>query len=210
MFFPKKTNILEKLVQQSITLEKCAEVFSRIPKEWKKRDEICDELKQIESEGDKFVHIITDEIEMVFILPLDKEDIKELSEMMDDIIDFMEQAANRLKIYNVEENKEMLSSLKEFAKLITRSVKQIRLCIELISARKIRGTEFPNNYKILHDIENEGDHLHRGILGELFRHHANDALLIIKWKEIFGLLEDTLDRCEDVASLCERLRIKYT
>ncbi len=211
MFIPKKSKIFESLAKQSLIVEKAAQIFQKITHNWKQLQDICVELEALENQGDEFVHTITNEIETTFILPLDKEDIKELTESLDDIVDAIEQTANRLNIYKIPGGNK---TLEDFSALIVQAVQQIHRGILMIKENKQTSKEFISCCQNIHTLENQGDKLHRKVLGILMEDSnpdfsENGVLFIFKWKEIFQTLEDTLDKCEDVAVLFEKLRIKY-
>lgn len=210
MFLLKKSKIFDSLVEQSLVMKESAQKFQNIVNEWK-LNEGCIILKELENKADEFVHDITNEIEKTFILPLDKEDIKEITERLDDIVDNLEQVANRLLIYKIPESNQIL---KDFSTLISESVERIHNNILMIKERKIISEEFTSGIKSLHTLENQGDELHRGVLEKMMENRLSfidgkDPISIIKWKEIFQTLEDTLDKCEDFAAIFEKLRIKY-
>jgi uncharacterized protein Yka (UPF0111/DUF47 family) len=83
----------------------------------------------------------------------------------------------------------------------------------MIKDRKMESTEYDACCKSLHDLESEGDRLHREVLEKLLGEGSDDfgkdPLSIIKWKEIFQTLENMLDKCEDISVVFSRLRIKY-
>lgn len=122
MFLPKRSQIFENLTKHSQILLDTSKVFEELTSEFNKLEEISTKLGELEEKADNLVQSISDDIEKIFILPLDKEDVKELIELLDDIIDNLEQSANRLKIYKItKENK----PLKDFAKLIRQASEQI-------------------------------------------------------------------------------------
>ena len=211
ILFPNKTKIFDSLLEQAQIIEKSAETFKELVYNWEKVDEDAKKLEKLEDEADKLVHAVTDEIEVAFILPLDKEDIKQLTDLLDDIEDNIEQTANRLSIYNIATSND---SLKNFSDLILDAVQKIGTAIKLIKSNKLTSKEFLTCYRSLHEIENKGDRLHRTVLKELLgdgrdKLGGRDPIAILKWVEIFQTLEDTLDACEDVAIVFDRLRIKY-
>src|SRR3990170_8001152 len=104
MFLPKKSKIIERLVEQAAIIEEIAQVFQGIANDWGQLENGCATLETLEGKADEFVHAITDEIDRIFILPFDKEDIKELTDLLDDVADNLEQAANRLNIYKISES----------------------------------------------------------------------------------------------------------
>lgn len=211
MFIPNKSKIFERLVKQSSLVKEAAQIFYKLTGDWKQLAKAALSLEELEGETDKFVHSITDDIEKTFILPLDKEDIKELTESLDDVIDNLEQSVNCLKIYKIKRSN---PKLREFSELIMKAASLIHRGILMVREHKLGSAGYASCYKELHRLENQGDKLHRLALANLFglsseEFNGKDALSIIKWKEIFQTLEDTLDRCEDIAILLEKLRIKY-
>jgi hypothetical protein len=143
-------------------------------------------------------------------LPLDKEDLSRLTESLDDVIDLVEQAANRLKIFGIPDTN---PDLQAFASLIVQAAEQIHKGVLLIVDRKMQSEEYVGCLAKLEHLENEGDRLHRRLLEKLMGPNPSDfdgdLLKLIKWKEIFQTLEDTLDRCEDIAVIFSRLKTKY-
>ena len=210
MFLPKKSKIFENLVKLSSIIEEAAQVFQKITHDWEYLKNGSEDLVTLESQADTIVHTITDDIERIFILPLDKEDIKELTDKLDDIIDGIEQAANRLYIYKILKSNK---AIKEFSELILKAVQQIHQGILIIKEHKFHSKDFVAYQQKLHELENDGDKLHRKVLGDMMGKSSdfnrNETLSIIKWREIFQTLEDTLDICEDIAINFDKLRIKY-
>lgn len=211
MFIPRKSKTFDKLVKQSELVKETAKIFKDITHDWNKLIDGCAELEALENQADEQVHSISGDIDTFFILPLDKEDISELTESLDDVVDNLEQIANRIKIYRISQSND---ALKKFSNLILQAAEQIHQGILLIREHKMASVDYATCYKKLQDLENEGDHLHRKVLGELFGEgpsdfNGKDPLSAIKWKEIFQTLEDTLDRCEDIAVMFSRLRTKY-
>lgn len=208
MFLPKRSKTLDNLLELSKKVEEAAQTFKKLANDWEKRGEHGDKLTKIENQADRLIHKISDDIDKIFILPLDKEDIQELSETCDDLIDNLEQAANKIRIYRISRPKKEVG---DFASLITKSAKCVNRGILLVRNHKF---SLRDCYRELHDIEEAGDRLHQKVLEDIFgrnrpRLTARELFTLLKWNEIFDLLEDTLDRCEDMAILFERVGIKY-
>lgn len=155
-------------------------------------------MKQKEQEGDKIVHNILNELNHSFITPLDREDIFAIAKEMDDILDYIETAVSRFAIFNIKELTEEANTL---INLIVDATK------ELISV--MENLKYMNKTSILNEkiieinrIEEVGDTVHRKALMKLFDGTV-PILDVIKWKELYEDLENTLDACEDVANLIE-------
>src|SRR4030067_1637288 len=131
---PKKTKIFDGRKKQSRIIEETAQLFREATHDWRKLKGNSCKIEQLEAKGDELVHAITDEIETAFILPLDKEDLKELTELLDDIEDDIEEVANRLIIYRIAKPNQ---ALKEFSDFIAEAVEKIGLAVKLIKEHKL-------------------------------------------------------------------------
>lgn len=222
MFLPKRSKIFNNLVEQSLLIEKAAQVFQEITHDWSRLRAGSETLKNLESQADSLVHLISSEVAQSFILPLDREDIDELTERLDDIIDGLEQTANRLVIYGIAESGSVMTensdAIKKFSDIILQATSQVSQGIREIKDHRIHSEEFSLCCQKLHTLENQGDVQHRGVLTSMMeaaeKTSANcqtmPILALIKWKEIFQTIEDTLDVCEKIAIIFEKLKIKYT
>lgn len=209
MFFGNKSKIFDQLAAQSSLIVEAAQAFHfhSNPKELKK---LCIQLDELEKRGDNLTHEIKEEAEKTFILPLDKEDVAELTNAMDDIIDNVEEACDRLNRYNLSADE----AIDGFSFFVFEAAKQIHSGIIFLKENKIGSGDFAACYRTLHDIESKGDKLHRKALESMMKakpggFSADEVLFIIKMKEILQLLENTLDVCEDIAVMFETLRLKY-
>ncbi len=213
MFFPRKSDIFKKLIEQSSKLNDAAKWLVSIANDWDRLTDGTVRLKEIEHDADVLVHTIKEDIEKIFVLPLDKEDIAELAEHLDDIVDNIEEVVNRLGIYRITEGNK---TLKRFSDLILQATEEIHNAMGMIEKRELTTTNFAASIKLLRDLEAQGDDLHRDVLRKLMGTPnkslpvENTCLFILKWKEIYQTLENTLDTCDNIARLFSKLRIKYT
>ena len=211
MFFSHKLKIFDELLRQASIVKEAAEVFHNITRDWGQLENGALALQTLERQADQLVHRITDDIEKTFILPLDKEDIADLTESLDDVVDNLEEAVNRLNIYKISKSNDALGN---FSELIRQSAVHIHEGILMIKERRIASEDFASCGKALRDLESLGDKVHRKVLENLMANRSSlvnrdDYLSILKWKEIFQTLEDTLDKCDNIGKLFARLRIKY-
>jgi uncharacterized protein len=157
-----------------------------------------------EQECDKLVHGIMRKLNSSFVTPLDREDIDHIGHVMDNVVDGIEAAAQCFTMYNVTQIRQ---EAKEMAALIVRCTADLlELMIELKRMKKSKTLQ-----KIIieiNSIENEGDVIYRNALFNLFKHESVTTD-IIKWKDMFELLENTIDACEDVANIVEGVVMKH-
>ena len=159
------------------------------------------ELRDAEHRGDEISHDIGHRLESTFVTPFDREDIHALISGLDDVIDLIEEVADTFVLYRVEAP--TAASIEQ----ATIVVRQCELLHEALL--NLRGFKNLERYWIeVHRLENEGDRVGRAAIAALFESES-DPITIIKWKEVYALLETTIDKCEDVANIIERIVVKH-
>ena len=158
----------------------------------------AERVKQIEHECDEITHAVVEGLHKTFITPIDRSDIYALITKMDDIMDFVEAAADRLALYDIPT---MTKEVGDLARCLVQSAEHV-----LGAVSSIRDLGKPNGILQhcieINRLENVADGLLRSALARLFR-EEKDPIAVIKWKEIYETLESATDRCEDVANIIE-------
>jgi len=162
--------------------------------------EVAKDIKRLEHQRDDVIHDIFTRLNSTFITPLDPEDIHSLSTRLDDVLDGIEDAAHRMVAYHVNPIPMGMVSLCE---MIYTSSRALKKAFEALDKKK----EVMEHCIEINRIENEADHLVRGLVSELFE-KEKDCITLIKIKEIYEFLEDTTDRCEDVADVLQNVVVK--
>jgi uncharacterized protein Yka (UPF0111/DUF47 family) len=161
-------------------------------------------IKNLEHAGDEHTHRILEKLAKMFITPLDRDDIQQVAMRLDDVLDEMETAANRLVIFRVAT---VPPGSKELAEVL---VKATGLLVEAFA--QLPHLERPETILSLcvavHTQENEGDRLVHVAVADLFE-KDRDPREIIQWKDIYESLERGIDRCEDVADVLQTVVIKH-
>jgi hypothetical protein len=155
------------------------------------------QMKSIESQGDQYTHAIIKELNNTFITPLDREDILGLTIKLDDVLDLLEACAWSFDLFNVTEVDDFM---KLFAKNIEMCIQEISFAINCLVDKKLK--EMPIHTHKINDLENVADDLLRDSLKTLFS-SCTDPIEIIKRKEIYYMMEEVSDACEDVADILE-------
>jgi predicted phosphate transport protein (TIGR00153 family) len=155
-------------------------------------------IKHIEHECDLITHSVVAQLHRTFITPLDRNDIYRLITKMDDIMDLVESAAERVALYEI---KEMTKEVIDLSRVLLSSAERV---LEAVAGfRDLKHPELILEKCVeINRLENEADALLRGTLAKLFR-EVKDPITVMKWKEIYELLETATDRCEDVANIIE-------
>jgi len=158
----------------------------------------AERVKQIEHECDEITHAVVESLHKTFITPIDRNDIYTLITKMDDIMDLVEAAADRVALYEIPA---MTKEVGDLARCLVSSAEHV-----LGAVSSIRDLGKPNGILQhcieINRLENVADNILRSALARLFR-EEKDPIAVIKWKEIYETLESATDRCEDVANIIE-------
>lgn len=161
-------------------------------------------IKDLEHKGDLITHETIEMLNKTFVTPIDREDIYHLITKMDDIMDLMDGAASRLALYKIDA---ITPEAIAFAEVLKKATEILQHSIH--DLRNIKNhRELITHCVQIHTYENEGDQLMHQAMAKLFE--TNDAIKVIKWKEIYQDLETATDRCEDVANIIEGIALKYS
>src|SRR5688572_17286475 len=190
-FLPKETSFFDFFEQHAaLTVDGTKEFVSMVTSsaniEAKAR-----RIKEIEHETDVITHRCVEALHKTFITPIERDDIHRLITRMDDIMDFVEAAAERIALY---EMREMTPEIKDLADVLHRSAGQVQ-----VACKGLRNLKDPEQLlKTCVDInrlENEADAILRRAVARLFK-EERDPIMVIKWKEIYEDVENATDRCE--------------
>jgi hypothetical protein len=158
------------------------------------------DILKAEQEGDRITHDIIRRLNTTFVTPLDREDIYALATKLDDIVDYVEEAADFLGLYKIEAPMEQAQ---EMAGVLVRSCEQLNAALG-----ELRGFKGLDKYWIeIHKLENDGDRISRDAVASLFA-NGIDPMVVIRWKDIFAVLERAVDATETVAHILEGIVIK--
>jgi len=158
----------------------------------------AERVKQIEPECDEITHEVVAGLHKTFITPLDRNDIYRLITKMDDIMDMVEAAADRLALYDVRDTSKEAVDL---ARCLVSGAEHVLGAVSGI--RDLSKSDAILQHCVeVNRLENVADSILRGALARLFR-EEKDPIAVIKWKEIYETLESATDRCEDVANIIE-------
>ena len=160
-------------------------------------------IKKLENEADVLTRDIFAELNKTFITPFDREDMQRIASKIDDVIDFMDGISARTHSYKItiappytlEIAKELVNATKEVEYMVSK-LKTIKNTQDMII--HCRNTS---------NIEHTVDELYRKSIEKLFE--SNDAITIIKLKDIYETMETASDRCVDVADVIEDIVLKY-
>lgn len=186
------------------TANKASKELKALTEDLSNPDEHLKTLTNLEHEGDRITHKLVEHTKKMFITPLDREDIYTIAKAIDSITDNIESTAYRFFMYNIFESNE------ETTQVINKIVDATE---ELVIA--VAELKHLNKSKIILEkiisinrIENEADLIYRKAVKKLFD-DPDDLLKVIKWKDLYKYLEDTIDCCELLANEIQGVVMKY-
>jgi predicted phosphate transport protein (TIGR00153 family) len=164
------------------------------------RDTLAREIKDAEHEGDRFTHEVVDLLNRTFVTPFDRDDMYRLAGAIDDVCDHVDEAAGNILGYGVIE---IRPKARAQAAVIERAASKLQEAVAKLEGFKDSKRELID----LRTLEDEGDQLNRAAIAELFA-SGEDALDIIRWKDIHAQLEEAADACENAADVLEAILVK--
>jgi hypothetical protein len=173
-----------------------------------RRQELAVEIREAEHFGDRTTHETLDRLERTYITPIDRDDIHRLITRIDDVVDMIDAVAQRMIYYKIEEVSQEFQNqcavLVKAASAMNDAVCGLR---HIKQRRRRNGVRIEQYIIAVHQHEEEADDIHHHFLGRLFE-SGLDAFQVIKWKELYELVEQATDFCDDVACIVHGIVLK--
>jgi hypothetical protein len=197
---PRDRTFFDLFVEAGQNSLRAARLLDEMMAGWPDSRDLNREILKAEQEGDRITHDIIRRLNSTFVTPIDREDIYALATQMDDIVDYTEEAADFLGLYRIEAPMEQ-------AQALTRVL--VECCENLAEALgRLRDFQGLEHYWIeIHRLENDGDRISRDAVASLFS-NGIDPMVVIRWKDIFAVLENSIDATETAAQIIEGIVIK--
>ncbi len=201
-FFPKEIDFFEIFDRAALNITKAAALLVELMENFDNLEVRAKEIYEVEQEGDILTHEIMKKLHKTFITPIDREDVYALASRMDDVLDLIWGAVDRLVIFKIME------STPDAVKISKDLLTTTEVMHKAIHKLKEKNYSHVQDYCIeINRLENRIDRDFRDAIAKLFE-EVKDPILIIKWKEIYEHLEDCSDKCEDVANIIEGIVLK--
>jgi len=160
-----------------------------------------DLIKDAEHRCDALTHDTIQRLHRTFVTPFDREDLYALATSLDNVMDAIDHAASLIRLYRIER---IRPGARELAHTVTASAARLEAALDALATKK---PVHPHAVEI-NRLENEADHAYQQAVRTLFD-DERDPVTIIKWKEIYDMLEVITDCCEDVANVIEGVVVKH-
>lgn len=203
-FVPRETKFFEMFREASnITVEGAKELVALMG-DLKNIEQRAKNIKIMEQSADKITHSTLEALHSTFITPLDSDDMFQLVGKMDDIMDYIDAAAQRFQLYDIQN---ITPEIRELGNIILVSAEKVRNAVAGLENLK-QSTNTLATCKEISRLESEADHVMRVGMSKLFREEIGFKELI-KLKEILELLESVTDRCKEVAIIVEGIVLDH-
>jgi predicted phosphate transport protein (TIGR00153 family) len=201
-FLPKNVSFFNYFEQLGRLSTETCQVLVTIAEHKISLSEGAARIKKLEHDADDVTHTCIEALHKTFITPFDRADIHSLIKRLDDIIDSVDSAVSRMELYEITE---VRPEARELAEVLAKGSHEIENALR--GLRDLHDIETINASCIrIYDFENQADALLRQALVRLFK--EEDAITVIKWKEIYERLEKATDRCEAVANIIQGVVIE--
>jgi uncharacterized protein Yka (UPF0111/DUF47 family) len=200
-FLPREEKFFELFLQQVRLISEAATLLLQGAEAGNAHlEKAADKITELEGRADSVLHEIFQRLNQTFITPLDPEDIHSLSTHLDDVIDGMEELAHRMVAYCLEP---IPPPVVEGCREIVNCSRSLELAFQALHSNQ----KLVDHCIEVNRIEEVVDMLMRKAIRELFR-EERDPIRIIKLKEVYDLIEQTTDYCEDVAVALQNVVVK--
>ncbi|HEV2350369.1 MAG TPA: DUF47 family protein [Terriglobia bacterium] len=197
---PHDENFFRLFTEQAENIREAAQKLVDLFEDYHDVEKRVAEIKFIEHKGDQLTHGLMMKLNRTFITPFDREDIHALGSALDDVLDLVDSVAGRMTIYKVEAvtpgAKQLAGVILHGGDIIVKAVSQLH--------RPQNILEYCDQ---LTQLEKDGDRIKGECIARLFE-DSIPPIQVIKWKEIYEVLEATTDKCEDVADVLEAVVLK--
>jgi predicted phosphate transport protein (TIGR00153 family) len=191
----------ELLALAGANLQRTAELVESVLAEWPDGPDLRSEISRCEQEGDRLTRRLIADLHRARMTPSDRQDVYALAEAIDDVVDDLEEVSEEIAIYRIEAPME---SAQRLAGVARDSGRALRRALDGLS----RLERVDSEVEEIRRLEHEGDRLYREALAGLFAASV-DPMVVIRWKDIYAGLEDSIDRARHAANVLQRITVKH-
>jgi predicted phosphate transport protein (TIGR00153 family) len=200
---PRDTVFFDLFEGMSRHVVRAAEDLRQLAQNFPEITQHIQRIREEEHAADELAHQALDRLDRTFITPFDREDIHDLVGELDDIIDTVDALAKRFPLFHVKQMDPTF--IKQAEVLVAAAVTLEEAVHRLRKSRKL--SELSEKLIEIHHKESIGDDNHHAAMSRLFQGDV-DPLEVMKWKELYDLIENAIDGCEDVGNTLERIVLK--
>ena len=200
---PREEKFFDMFEETAAIITRAAGKFLDMLIEFDRLEARSNEIRFEENAADEVVGRIIQSLDTSFITPIDREDIHTLAASLDDVLDNMEETAHRFEVVRIDKpTPEAIAMARIIQECCLHLEQAIRLCRNMKNACTVQ-----NHLKEIGRLENEADKIYRDADSDLFA-NPSDLLMLIKWRELYSWLEETVDACKATSQIISEIVIK--
>jgi|SRR5687768_17197765 uncharacterized protein len=201
-FLPREDQYFTLFIQMAGKIEEASAILvEMLDSDGTQHSSFTKRIKDVEHACDQLTHEITTKLNKSFITPFDREDIYTLAVALDDICDYIDAGARAIVMFDIRE-------VNDDAKALARTIKELGAAIIGAVSMLSKPNGINTHFVEIHRLENVADDIYFRAMGKLFK-DATDPIAVIKWKELYEILENATDRAESVANIIESIVLKH-
>jgi len=202
---PQEEGFFEFFERAADNLLEGARLLDTFLNDYKDVENKSRQIRNVEHAGDHLTREAIEKLNRTFLAPFDREEIHELVCRMDDVLDHIDEAANRMVVYRI---KEPTDDARALGKVLVACTTLLHEIMPLLRNLKKPDAILSKCLQVQQQ-ESEGDRIEQHALAALFERET-DAIDVIKWKDVYGDLEAATDSCSDVANVIESIVIRHS
>jgi predicted phosphate transport protein (TIGR00153 family) len=199
---PKDRHFFSLFEEAGANMRRASEFLDELMTVWPEGDGLARQILICEQEGDRITHDIIERLNTRAAPPFNRDDVYRLASALDDVVDYIEEAADHLNLYGVEAPMEQAQQLSGVLRDACRTMSEILPKLSGFSGLREHFVEVDR-------LEHEGDRILREALTALFREGV-DPMVVIRWKDIFERLEQAIDSCKGASNVLEGIVVKHS
>jgi predicted phosphate transport protein (TIGR00153 family) len=200
IFAPKEREFFDLFEEAGANAVRAAGLLEHMLEQWPDHGEAMRDVVVCEQEGDRITHDIIQRLNQTFVTPFDREDIIALASALDNIVDFIEEIADFLGLFQIEAPTDQAQRM---AHVLHQGAQQVAGAMP-----RLRRLEDLRSFQVeVNRLESEGDRIMREAVATLFN-HGIDPMMVIRWKDIYERLEDAIDATEAAMNTMSDIVIK--
>jgi uncharacterized protein len=201
-FLPREDQYFTLFIQMASKIEEASAILvEMLDSDGTQHPSFTKRIKDVEHACDQLTHEITTKLNKSFITPFDREDIYTLAVALDDICDYIDAGARAIVMFDIRE-------VNDDAKALARTIRELGAAIIGAVSMLSKPDGINAHFVEIHRLENVADDIYFRAMGKLFK-DATDPIAVIKWKELYDILENATDRAESVANIIESIVLKH-
>jgi predicted phosphate transport protein (TIGR00153 family) len=201
-FLPKEDKYFDLFESMSVKIQEAAGILVEMlaaPDD--QFDSYSKKIKSVEHECDEIAHSVSTKLNKSFITPFDREDIYSLAMALDDVCDYIDASARAIVMYDIHGNDKYAQ---ELAAILVKQADEVHNATSLLHVAKGMEQHLLN----IQRLENDADEVYFRAMAEMFK-GSPDPVKLIKYKELYDMLENATDKCEYVGNIIESIVLKH-